>query len=110
MNADYQGANNQRQAQAASRNRRSNAGRELYSYRKNILKVAAEMLKEKEADLYCENAHVISRKTGKKVPFPNTIQRSLYDQSQIQGEAIRAFEQDRNRSSKIGCDSHTDTK
>jgi putative selenate reductase molybdopterin-binding subunit len=54
-----------------------------------ILKVAAEMLKENEADLFCENAHVVSRKTGKKAPFPMIIQRSLYGQSQvqIQGEA-----------------------
>ena len=54
-----------------------------------ILKVAAEMLKENVADLYCENATVISRKTGKKVPYTNIIQRSLYGQSQnqIQGEA-----------------------
>ena len=54
-----------------------------------ILKVAAEMLKENPADLFCEKGHVVSRKTGKKAPFPNIIQRSLYGQSQnqIQGEA-----------------------
>jgi probable selenate reductase molybdenum-binding subunit len=54
-----------------------------------IVKVAAEMLKEAVADLFCENAHVVSRKTGKKTPYPNIIQRSLYGQSQnqIQGEA-----------------------
>jgi putative selenate reductase molybdopterin-binding subunit len=54
-----------------------------------ILKVAAEMLKEDVADLFCENAQVISRKTGKKAPYPMIIQRSLYGQSQvqIQGEA-----------------------
>ena len=54
-----------------------------------ILKVAAEMLKEDAKDLFCENAHVVSRKTGKKAPYPNIIQRSLYGQSQvqIQGEA-----------------------
>ena len=54
-----------------------------------ILKVAAEMLKEDVTDLACENAHVVSRKTGKKAPFPNIIQRSLYGQNQvqIQGEA-----------------------
>jgi putative selenate reductase molybdopterin-binding subunit len=47
------------------------------------------MLKENTADLYCENATVISRKTGKKAPYPMIIQRSLYGQSQnqIQGEA-----------------------
>jgi CO/xanthine dehydrogenase Mo-binding subunit len=54
-----------------------------------ILKVAAEMLKENEADLFCENGNAVSRKTGKKAPFPMIIQRSLYGQSQvqIQGEA-----------------------
>jgi probable selenate reductase molybdenum-binding subunit len=54
-----------------------------------ILKVAAEMLKENAADLFCENGQVVSRKTGKKAPFPNIIQRSLYgqNQNQIQGEA-----------------------
>jgi CO/xanthine dehydrogenase Mo-binding subunit len=54
-----------------------------------ILKVAAEMLKENAADLFCENGQVVSRKTGKKAPFPNIIQRSLYgqNQTQIQGEA-----------------------
>jgi CO/xanthine dehydrogenase Mo-binding subunit len=57
--------------------------------RELILKVAAEMLKEDARDLFCENAHVVSRKTGKKAPFPMIIQRSLYGQGQvqIQGEA-----------------------
>jgi CO/xanthine dehydrogenase Mo-binding subunit len=57
--------------------------------RELILKVAAEMLKEDAKDLFCENAHVVSRKTGKKAPFPMIIQRSLYGQNQvqIQGEA-----------------------
>ena len=57
--------------------------------RDKILKVAAEMLKEDVADLFCENAHVVSRKTGKKAPFQNIIQRSLYGQNQfqIEGEA-----------------------
>ena len=54
-----------------------------------ILKIAAEMLKEDAADLFCEKGNVVSRKTGKKTPFPNIIQRSLYGQNQIQiqGEA-----------------------
>jgi probable selenate reductase molybdenum-binding subunit len=54
-----------------------------------ILKVAAEMLKEDAADLFCENAAVVSRKTGKKTPYPSIIQRSLYGQNQfqIEGEA-----------------------
>jgi CO/xanthine dehydrogenase Mo-binding subunit len=57
--------------------------------RDKILKVAAEMLKEDVTDLICENAHVVSRKTGKKASFPNIIQRSLYGQNQFQidGEA-----------------------
>ncbi len=57
--------------------------------REKILKVAAEMLKEDVANLHCENAKVISRKTGKEVPYTNIIQRSLYgqNQNQIEGEA-----------------------
>ncbi len=57
--------------------------------RQRILEVAAEMLKEDVADLFCENATVISRKTGKKVPYQNIISRSLYGQNQrqIEGEA-----------------------
>jgi probable selenate reductase molybdenum-binding subunit len=56
--------------------------------RDKILKVAAEMLKEDVANLRCENAKVIS-KSGKEVPYPNIIQRSLYGQNQfqIEGEA-----------------------
>jgi len=56
--------------------------------RDKILKVAAEMLKEDVANLRCERAKVIS-KSGKEVPFPNIIQRSLYGQNQFQidGEA-----------------------
>ncbi len=57
--------------------------------RQRILEVAAEMLKEDVADLFCENATVISRKTGKKAPYQNIISRSLYGQNQhqIEGEA-----------------------
>ena len=56
--------------------------------REKILKVAAEMLKDDVANLRCENAKVIS-KSGKEVPYPNIIQRSLYGQNQFQinGEA-----------------------
>ncbi len=56
--------------------------------RDKILKVAAEMLKEDVANLHCENAKVIS-KSGKEVPYPNIINRSLYGQNQfqIEGEA-----------------------
>jgi putative selenate reductase molybdopterin-binding subunit len=54
-----------------------------------ILKVAAEMLKEDATDLICENATVVSRKSGKKLPYQNIINRALYGQNQIQiqGEA-----------------------
>jgi putative selenate reductase molybdopterin-binding subunit len=57
--------------------------------RDKIFKVAAEMIKEDVADLFCENATVVSRKTGKKVPYQNIISRSLYGQNQFQidGEA-----------------------
>ena len=57
--------------------------------RGQILKVAAEMMKEDVADLFCDNATVVSRKTGKKASYPNIIQRSLYGQNQfqIEGEA-----------------------
>ncbi len=57
--------------------------------RDKIFKVAAEMIKEDVADFFCENATVVSRKTGKKVPYQNIISRSLYGQNQFQidGEA-----------------------
>ncbi len=56
--------------------------------RAKVLMVAAEMLKDDVANLRCENARVIS-KSGREVPYPNIINRSLYGQNQfqIEGEA-----------------------
>jgi putative selenate reductase molybdopterin-binding subunit len=56
--------------------------------REKILMVAAEILKDDVGNLRCENARVIS-KSGREVPYPNIINRSLYGQNQfqIEGEA-----------------------
>jgi len=52
--------------------------------KKQILKVAAEMLEEPKGDLKLEKKGVVSRKSGKRVEFGQIAKRSLYNKNQFQ--------------------------
>ncbi len=58
--------------------------------RRQIIAVAAEILSEKPDHLFCEDGHVVSKKTKKKISYRTISLRSLYSRNQIQIEATES--------------------
>lgn len=58
--------------------------------KKQIFKVASEMLNEAASEFYLENACVISKSTGKSVPLTEIALRSLYQKNQFQIASIES--------------------
>ncbi|MEA1905047.1 MAG: molybdopterin cofactor-binding domain-containing protein, partial [Candidatus Hadarchaeota archaeon] len=52
--------------------------------KEQILKVAADMLREPKRNLRVENKSVVSNKNGKRVEFGRIIKRALYEKNQFQ--------------------------
>ena len=58
--------------------------------RRQMIAVAAEILSEKPETLHCEDGHVVSKKSKKKISYKNISLRSLYSRNQIQIEATES--------------------
>lgn len=60
------------------------------SVRKQIISVAAEILNDKVENLYCQDGHVVSKKSKKKISYRNVSLRSLYSRNQFQIQATES--------------------
>ncbi|MBU1076407.1 MAG: molybdopterin-dependent oxidoreductase [Spirochaetes bacterium] len=58
--------------------------------RSQIFDVAAEMLKEKKADLYVKDSAVFSKKTGKNITYQRIGLHSLYEKNQHQIASVKS--------------------
>lgn len=58
--------------------------------RRQIIGVAAEILSDKPDNLTCQDGHVISKKTKKKISYQNISLRSLYSRNQVQIQATES--------------------